>query len=178
MPAEARWICVIKDRKGNIISIVTVPNGIQEGKETAEKKPEKEKPEKEKPEKKTAQKTIEGGEAEPKEIPCEAGAGILLSLNVVDVATHQKRGGYYTIPLFAQIGSGSNRMMTANINISNLKKEGMEFLTKALGVKPTMKTPIMGKIFIPKGALLEHWNENAPSDGDAKVGEKEGNEGQ
>lgn len=143
---------------------LTVPRMIgTEGLKTGdEKKP-----------KKAKQQKVEGGEAEPKEIPCEEGEGILLSLKVVDVATHQKKGGYYTIPMFAQIGSGSSRLMTANINISNLKKEGMEFLTKALGAKPTMKTPIIAKILIPKGALLDHWMENHPSEEDTKAVEKE-----
>lgn len=121
--------------------------------------------------KKAQQQAIEGGEAQ--EVPCVEGEGITLSMNIVDVATHQKRGGYYTIPMFAQIGSGSSRLMTANINLSNLKKEGMDFLVKALGAKPTMKTPIMAKIFIPTGALLDHWTQNRPSADDTKAAEKE-----
>lgn len=115
---------------------------------------------------KVKQKDLDGGEAEAPgpngTIP--EGEGVLLSLEVVDVTFHEKRGGFFNVPLFANIGpKGKNRLGTANIALNNLSKEGLAYITRALGKKPTMKTPVMAKIFIPVGSLLDHWTEMRPS---------------
>lgn len=115
--------------------------------------------------KKIGQKTLEGKDSElsgPNGLP--EGEGILLSLEVNDVVAHEKNGGYVNIPMFANIGpSGKGRLGTLNLNMNNLTKDGEAFVKRCLGVRPTQKTPVMARIFIPKGALLEHWSENRPS---------------
>jgi hypothetical protein len=98
-----------------------------------------------------------------------SGEGLLLSADIKDIAHHSRGGGTHVISLFANLPNDDEgkRYGTMNLNLSNLKEAGMEHLAEALGVEQLAdNTPLLVKIFIPQGALLEHWTQNRPGKGD------------
>jgi len=98
-----------------------------------------------------------------------SGEGLLLSAEIKDIAHHSKGGGTHVISIFANLPNDDEgkRLGTMNLNLSNLKELGMEHLADALGIEELAdNTPLLVKIFIPQGALLEHWTQNRPGKGD------------
>jgi len=110
-------------------------------------------------EKDTKQKDLEGNAA-----PDIKSRGIMFSLKVVDIVSHDK-GEKKSIPLFAEIKKDGERLMSVNLVINNLKKEGIDHLTKLLGakiVKNPHPTPLVCELFIPVGEILDHWENTKP----------------
>ena len=106
------------------------------------------------------QKTIEGDTVKEPE-----SKGILFSFVVTDIISHD-RGEKKSICLFSEIKKDGERMFTVNLNINNLKKDGMDHLAKVFGAKIVLKTPLVGELFIPTGAILEHWENTKPAEKD------------
>jgi hypothetical protein len=82
---------------------------------------------------------------------------------VADIISHEK-GDKRSICLFAEVKKDGERIGTINLNINNLKKEGIDFLNAILKAKVTRKTPLVGELFIPTGAILDHWNLMKPEE--------------
>ncbi len=100
------------------------------------------------------------------------GEGLLLSAEIKDIAHHSKGGGTHVISIFANLPNDDEgkRLGTMNLHLSNLKEAGMEHLADALGIDALAdNTPLLVKIFIPQGALLEHWTQNRPGKDDDRV---------
>lgn len=101
-----------------------------------------------------------------------AGEGLVLCAEIKDIAHHSKGGGTNTIAVFANLpgkDEDGKRLGTMNLNLNNLKAAGLEALAQALGVEEVVdNTPLLVKIFVPTGALVEHWAANRPGKGDDK----------
>lgn len=107
----------------------------------------------------TKQTDLEGNE-----VPDQAGdRRLLMPFVVSDIISHEK-GDKRSICLFAELKKDGERIGTINLNINNLKKEGMDFLTGIMGARITRKTPLMGELFIPTGAILDDWNALKPEE--------------
>lgn len=117
----------------------------------------------------SSQVNLEGQPAAPPAAP--KGEGLVLCAEIKDIAHHTKGGGTFVISLFANLPTDDEgkRLGTMNLNISNLKEAGLEALADALGVEQLVdNTPLLVKIFVPEGALLEHWAANRPGRDDDK----------
>jgi len=109
-------------------------------------------------EKDSTQKDLEGKDTELK-----GEKGMLLAFVVSDIISHDK-GEKKSICLFAEVRKDGERLYTVNLNINNLKKDGMEYVAKVMGAKIALKTPLMGEIFIPQGEILDHWENAKPEE--------------
>jgi len=101
--------------------------------------------------------------------PAPAGEGLVLCADIKDIAHHSKGGGTNVVSLFANLPNDDEgkRLGTRNLNLSNLKEAGLKYLAEALGIEQLVdNTPLLVKIFIPQGALLEHWTKNRPGKDD------------
>jgi hypothetical protein len=87
----------------------------------------------------------------------------MLAFVVSDIISHDK-GEKKSICLFAEVRKDKQRLFTINLNINNLKKEGMDYLAKVMGAKIALKTPLMGEIFIAEGEILDHWANMRPEE--------------
>jgi hypothetical protein len=94
-----------------------------------------------------------------------AGEGLVLCVDVKDIAHHTRGGGTNTIALFANLGNDDEgkRLGTVNLNLNNLKEAGLKAIAEALGIEELVdNTPLLVRIYVPTGALLEHWTQNRP----------------
>jgi hypothetical protein len=115
----------------------------------------------------SSQVDLEGQPAPPPAPP--PGEGLVLCADIKDIAHHSKGGGTNVISLFANLPNDDEgkRFGTMNLNLSNLKEAGLEAIAKAMGVDAIVdNTLLLVKIFVPQGALLEHWTKNRPGKGD------------
>lgn len=117
------------------------------------------------------QKDLEGKPVAPLP-PIPKGEGLVLCADIKDIAPHSKGGGTNVISLFANLPNDDEgkRFGTMNLNLSNLKEAGLEAIADALGIEEIAdNTPLLVRIYIPTGALLEHWTANRPGKDDDKA---------
>lgn len=101
--------------------------------------------------------------------PAAKGEGLVLCADIKDIAHHSKGGGTNVISLFANLPNDAEgkRFGTCNLNLSNLKEAGLEAIAEALGIEEVVdNTPLLVRIYVPTGALLDHWTKNRPGKGD------------
>jgi hypothetical protein len=103
--------------------------------------------------------------------PGPAGEGLVLCADIKDIAHHSKGGGTNVVSLFANLPTDDEgkRLGTMNLNLSNLKEAGLKAIAEALGIEKLVdNTPLLVRIYVPTGALLEHWTQNRPGKDDDK----------
>jgi len=94
--------------------------------------------------------------------------GLRIMMSVKDIVKH-KKDDKMTMPTFGQIKYQDEKIGTVNCNFNNMTPKSLDVIQKLLGTTLEMETPLILDIYVPKGALLDHYNETVQStleDGD------------
>lgn len=101
-------------------------------------------------------------EKKPKKRKIDKPKGMRIMLSVKDLVRH-KKDDKITMPTFGQVKHQDERIGTVNCNFNNMKPASIEIIQELLGTKIEMETPLIMDIYVPKGALLDHYNETVQS---------------
>lgn len=104
--------------------------------------------------------------------------GLRVMLSVKDIVKH-KKDDKMTMPTFGQLKHQDERLSTINTNFNNMTPKTLEIIQGLLGTKLEMETPLVMEIYVPEGALLDHYKETIQTKLDEdETEEPKGDEGQ
>ncbi len=94
--------------------------------------------------------------------------GVRVLMSIKDIVAHKKKDRR-TLSAFGQWKPDDTKLGDTTLNLNNLNPEGLAVLADILGVNSLeLETPLIMDLYVPEGALLDHYNETIQTrlDGD------------